>query len=201
MTSNVGKLSGRWASRSAKFLDFPNCLATTSAEQMWAEVERDIPAMVAAARAGTLQQNPALASVARDCLALHLCQARGTWRLTPRPSAKPLTASRILPLTSGATDLSRRLSKNMAVFCLLVGNLWAPTDPGIEDWQRLDSSGLMARAVYRVHVPSSSGDLRLSECPVWACPDRRGISILVLAPPYLALQRQRRFGGAARGDW
>jgi hypothetical protein len=50
-------------------------VASTSAEQMWAEVERDIPAMVAAARAGTLHQNPALVSVARDCLALHLVRS------------------------------------------------------------------------------------------------------------------------------
>jgi hypothetical protein len=129
-----------------KFLNFL-IVATASAEQMWAEVERDIPAMVAAARAGTIHQDPALVSVARDCLAVHLVRSPRYMAAHTDAVRKTLEGFKEFALEKWRQRLiGAYIAKYGGILPVSRESLGALIDPAIEDWQRLDSSGLMARA-------------------------------------------------------
>ena len=114
---------------------------------MWAEVERDIPVMVAAARAGTLHQNPALLSVARDCLALHLVRSPRYMAAHAAAVRKTLDGFKDFVIDKWRERLVEAfVARLQGILPASRESLGTVVDPVIEDWLRLDASGLMARA-------------------------------------------------------
>ena len=169
-----------------KFLDFL-VVATTSAEQMWAEVENDIPAMVAAAQAGNLHQDSALVAVARDCLALHMVRSQRYMMAHAKAVDMALAGFKDFAIDKWRERLIEAfVAKHGGILPAGRESLGVLVDPVIENWTRLDASGLLARAdiefmFHRVRETFANVNVQ-----VWHAP--AGAELLISDSPCLTLR-------------